>query len=151
MIEIVELEEQPAAVVRATLPFAELGGFFSRAFEAVLATLATQGVAPAGPPFAYYPGMVGDTVEVAAGFPTELPVDPSGEVVALTLPGGRAALTTHVGPYETMGATTYPELPAWMAAEGLEPASGSWEVYLTGPTNEPDPATWRTRIVWPVR
>lgn len=89
MFEILELDEQPTAVVRATLPFAELAGFFGRAFEAVLAALATQGVAPTGPPFAFYPGIVVETVEVAADFPTERPVDPSGEVVALTLPGGR--------------------------------------------------------------
>lgn len=151
MIEIVHLEEQPAAVVRATLPVAELPGFFGRAFEAVLAVLAAQGVGPTGPPFGSYPGMVGDTVEVAAGFPTERPIDPSGDVVPLTLPGGRAVATTHVGPYEAMGATTYPELQSWMAAEGLEPASGPWEIYLSDPESEPDPATWRTRVVWPVR
>lgn len=60
-------------------------------------------------------------------------------------------MTTHMGPYETMGATTYPELQAPMAAEGLDPSSGPWEVYLTGPGNEAEPAPWRTRIVRPVR
>ena len=26
----------------------------------------------------------------------------------------------------------------------------SWEVYEAGPSSDPDPATWRTRVVWPV-
>jgi AraC family transcriptional regulator len=25
-----------------------------------------------------------------------------------------------------------------------------WETYLSDPTVEPDPATWRTEIVWPL-
>jgi AraC family transcriptional regulator len=38
----------------------------------------------------------------------------------------------------------------WMQAEGLEPADTMWEVYLSDPSRQPDPATWRTEVWWPV-
>jgi effector-binding domain-containing protein len=35
-------------------------------------------------------------------------------------------------------------------AQGRRPASTMWEVYLTDPEEEPDPARWRTEVYWPV-
>lgn len=67
----------------------------------------------------------------------------------MELPGGRAVVGIHVGPFDSL-ASTYQELLAWVAAEGLELAVGMWEVYLTDPSAEPDPSRWRTRIVWPL-
>jgi hypothetical protein len=32
----------------------------------------------------------------------------------------------------------------------MVPAGHVWEVYLSQPQAEPDPSTWRTRIVWPL-
>jgi effector-binding domain-containing protein len=65
------------------------------------------------------------------------------------LPGGRVVVATHVGPFEAME-KTYAELIAWSQAEGLTLAEGMWESYLSDPSAEPDPSTWRTLIVWPL-
>ncbi|MGF1600296.1 MAG: GyrI-like domain-containing protein [Acidimicrobiales bacterium] len=65
------------------------------------------------------------------------------------LPGGRVVRVMHTGPYETMEQTCA-TLQTWMAEQGLQPATGMWESYLSDPWAEPDPATWRTLIVWPV-
>jgi effector-binding domain-containing protein len=45
---------------------------------------------------------------------------------------------------------TYAEMHSWMARQGLTPAGHMWEVYLSDPSTEPDPSTWRTQIFWPV-
>jgi hypothetical protein len=29
-------------------------------------------------------------------------------------------------------------------------AEGMWESYLSDPSAEPDPATWRTQLTWPL-
>jgi effector-binding domain-containing protein len=77
------------------------------------------------------------------------PIEPSGEVEPFVLPAGRVVTGTHIGPYETLG-QTYEQLMAWMRAEGLTLAEGMWESYLSDPSVEPDPNTWRTLIVWPL-
>ena len=102
-----------------------------------------------GPPFGLYPELPGERVVVEAGFPVSAPVDPDGEAHPLLLPGGRAAAMVHEGPYDVL-AQAYERLERWMQDEGLRPASGPWESYLTGPEAEPDPAGWRTQIHWPV-
>jgi len=148
--EVIEIEPQPAAVVRAELPTAELPSLFDRAFGAVMQVVAEQGLAITGPPFGYYPRMPGDTVAVAAGFPTSGPITASGEVTPLELPGGRAVRGVHLGPYDGLG-QTYGELMAWAQAQGLQLVeAGMWEAYVTDPSAEPDPSTWRTEITWPL-
>jgi effector-binding domain-containing protein len=143
------LDEQPAAVVRGTVPTDELPALFDRAFPEVVRVVEAQGLSLAGPPFGYYPRMPGATVDVAAGFPVSAPVRAEGEVSPLTLPGGRAITGVHVGSYESMEAT-YRELTEWAAAEHLQLAEHMWESYLTDPSAEPDPASWRTLITWPI-
>ena len=148
-VELVELDSRPAAVVRSTVAMTELPNFLGRAFGSVMAAVAEQGVAVAGEPIALYLRPPGELIEIAAGFPVAGTFVPTGDVVPMDLPGGRAVTTIHVGPYDTM-TQTYATLRDWMAAEGLQPAQSMWEVYLTEPDAEPDPSTWQTRIVWPV-
>jgi effector-binding domain-containing protein len=148
--ELITIEPQHAAVVRAEVPLAELPGVFERAFHAVPEAARAQGLAVTGPPFGFYPRMPGETVEVAAGFPVSGPVAPTGEVTALELPGGRAVYGVHVGPFETLE-QSYRALIDWAAAQGVELADRMWESYLTDPEAEPDPARWQTAITWPLR
>jgi effector-binding domain-containing protein len=148
-VELVECAPQRTAVVHGSVPLAELPSFLGRAYAAVWETLAAQGIEPAGEPFAYFHGTPGATANLEAGVATEAACAPQGEVVPGELPGGQAVATTHVGPYEAMAAT-YGRIRAWTAAHGLVPAEDMWEVYLSDASNEPDPATWRTRIFWPV-
>jgi len=148
-IHTVEAAEQHTAVVHARVPMDELTRFFDRAFAATAAALHDQGLAPAGPPFGLYRGMPGATVDVEAGFPVATRIEPSGDVEAGTLPAGRTVEAMHVGPYDAM-VDTYAQVEHWMDDEGLRPGSLVWESYLTDPEQDPDPASWRTLIHWPV-
>ena len=148
-VELVELDSRPLAVVRSIVELDGLPDFLGRAFGAVIGETEQQGVQLAGEPIAFYLRPPSDEVEMAAGFPVVGTFVPTGDVVPMDLPAGRAVTTIHVGPYDTMS-RTYASLRDWMAAEGLTPGGTMWEVYLTDPDTEPDPATWRTRIVWPV-
>ncbi len=147
--EVVELDPQQAIAVRGDVAIADMPAFFQRAFVAAAAAAAASGVEITGPPFGFYPEMPTEIVAVEAGFPVSAPIETVGDVHPLMLPGGRAVRALHVGPYETM-ATTYIGLQAWMAEQGFHPADGMWESYLSDPRIEPDPATWRTEIVWPI-
>lgn len=39
----------------------------------------------------------------------------------------------------------------FLAAHGLEKAGPPREIYVTDPGEVPDPAQWKTQLVWPVR
>lgn len=148
--EVIDLRPQKAAVVKAQVGFDQLPDFFGRAFQATMTAIERQGLKATGPPFAYYPATPTTVVTLEAGFPASDAVDPDGRVDAFELPGGTAVTTTHFGPYDSME-ETYERMRTWMADHGYEPSPGMWEVYLTDPEDEPDPARWRTRIVWPVK
>lgn len=148
-IRLVQRTEQPTAVVREKVPMNGLPEFFGRAYGAVMAAAEQQGVQLAGPPFGRYLGMPTDTVDVEAGFPVSAPFTASAGVVAGTLPACQAFEATHTGPYDTL-TTTYDAIQARMKEEGFRPADSMWEYYLSDPATEPDPATWKTLVVWPV-
>jgi effector-binding domain-containing protein len=145
-----KLEPQTAAVVRAEVPLRELPAFFQRAFHRAMRAVEKQGLAVTGPPFGFYPRMPTATIEVAAGFPVSAPIRPDAGVTPLELPGGRAIVGVHVGPYDTLQ-ESYRELTKWAASEGLELSGAMWESYLSDPDAEPDPTKWRTLITWPLR
>jgi effector-binding domain-containing protein len=142
-------EPQPAAAVRAEVPMAELPTVFDRGFGEVMRVVAAQGIAIVGAPFGFYPRMPTDTVEVVAGFPVSAVVTPDGDVTPFELPGGRVVEGVHVGPYDSLPAS-YDELTAWAAAQGVQLASYMWESYLSDPRSQPDPATWQTKLSWPL-
>lgn len=39
----------------------------------------------------------------------------------------------------------------WIAASGHTPAEDLWERYAAGPESSPDPATWRTELIRPLK
>jgi effector-binding domain-containing protein len=146
---IVDLECQDAIAVRGEVAMADMPQFFQRAFMASFQAAAEAGVDIIGPPFGFYPEMPGETVIIEAGFPVSAPIETSGEVHSLVLPGGKAIELIHVGSFEAM-AETYAALQTWMEDQGITPASGMWEVYLSDPAVEPDQSKWQTKIVWPI-
>lgn len=150
VIESAVLAEQPAAVVRTTIAVAGIAGWIGGAYRATAAYLSQEGAGPAGPPFARFHCVGENRFEVEAGFPSTRVVPGDEAVRPATLPGGPAAQTLHVGPYDEM-TPAYDGLLAWIRDHGGEPAGDAWEVYYSDPAVEPDPATWRTLIVQPYR
>lgn len=141
--------EQHTAVVRERVAISGLTDFFGRAFGAVMAAAQAQHASPVGPPFAMYHGMPTDTVDVEAGFPITPNFTGTSDVAASKLPESEAFEAIHRGPYDTLE-KTYALIIERMSAEGKTPSDTMWEFYLSDPVREPDPATWQTRVVWPV-
>lgn len=151
--EIVRVEPQLVVIERQTVSMDAMTAFFDRVFGEIVAAVAAGGGTIVGPPFGWYHGMPTETVDVAAGFPVQgLPVGSlAGELVVVERPGGQAAVTVHVGPYDTL-AKSYERVAQYVAEEtDLVARDEMWEEYLTDPSTEPDPATWQTRVVLPVR
>lgn len=144
---VIDLEPAHTAVIRATVPMAELRDFFDRSFGELAAVLGQQGVTPASAPFARYYGMPAETVELEVGFPTPTVVTAEGSVQPGSLPGGRVAHLTHRGSYEALG-ESWGRLAGWIVEQGSTPGSAFWEVYVTEPTPDMDPAELITELYW---
>ncbi|MDT0213141.1 GyrI-like domain-containing protein [Rothia sp. ARF10] len=148
-MRIVERGQQPVAVVADVVPMAGIADFVGGAFSSVMAVAARQGVTITGPPFTRYLGAPTTTAEVEAGFPTSSFVMSEDDVRPGELPACRAVEAVHVGPYDTLG-RTYDAALRWAEEQGVSTGADMWEEYLSDPTTEPDPATWRTRVLIPL-
>lgn len=145
-------QSQVTAVARSTLAVAEFGPWLGKVYPAVVEALVTRQAGPAGPPFARFHRLADGRFEVEAGFPASRPFEAAdfenGEVVPSELPGGQVAVTMHAGSYDQIE-PAYQAVAAWVTEHGGEPAGDPWEVYLSGPPTEPDPANWLTQVVQP--
>ena len=147
--ELVNLEPRTAAVVRGTVSAEEITDFFDRSFSVLGEVIAAQGVSPTGPAFGLYRGVPDETIDVAVGFPTDRPIEPDGSAEAGEQPGGRVARVLYAGGFDGLG-EAWQQLGAWIAEQGLTPSETYWEVYVTEPTPDMDPADLRTELNLPV-
>src|SRR5262245_21876498 len=97
---IVERPAQPYVAIRKVVTMDTIPEIADR-LPAVFGWLAARGIAPAGPPFLKYNRIdMGGELEVEAGVPVPAPATGEGEVLAATLPAGRYATVTHLGPFD---------------------------------------------------
>ena len=102
-----------------------------------------------GPAFSMYHDHPGETTDVEVGYRTDRAIEPTGVARPGTLPGGRIARVVHQGAYDELPAA-WDQLSIWMDDRGLGFGMPFWEVYLTEPTPEMDPAELRTEPNLPV-
>ena len=118
-------------------------------FGELMGYLSANGVEPAGMPFSRYHSMDGETVDVECGLPVAEPMAGAGNAKPGTLPAGKVATITHLGPYDDLP-KSWGRLFEWINAQGLEQRGAPWETYVTDPGMEPDVSKWRTDIYFPV-
>ena len=148
--QIAQTADQLTAVIRFTIPRAEIRHVMGPGIAEVMATVAAQGVAPAGPWFTYHLRMDPAVFDFEVGVPVRVPVAAAGRVKPGHLPASRVARTVYHGPYEGLPGA-WGEFDAWIVANGYAPRPDLWECYVVGPEASPDPANWRTELNRPLR
>jgi effector-binding domain-containing protein len=148
--ELTTIPEAATAVIRAVVPLSDLPSFFDRAFPTIGAALGASGATSTGPAFAYYLREPDDSCELEVGFPVDGVIQPTGDAVASRLPGGRVATVVHQGGYDGLQ-KSWTRLQEWVQEQGLTPVGGFWEVYLTEPSPDGDPADNRTALYLPLQ
>jgi effector-binding domain-containing protein len=146
---IVQTGAQLTAIIRLTIPRAEIRHVMGPAITEVMATVGAQGIVSAGPVFSHHLRMDPETFDFEIGVPVTVAVSAAGRVKASQLPAATVARTVYHGPYEGLG-PAWAEFEAWLAAEGHAPAPDLWECYVAGPESSPDPAAWRTELNRPL-
>lgn len=147
--EIVQTTEQLTAVIHLTVPRAEIAKVMDSAIAEVLATLAEQGQAPAGPCFSYHLRRPTEVFDFEVGFPVDRPIAAGGRVKMSALPAAKVARTLYRGDYEGLG-EAWGEFCAWLESHGYQAQDSLWECYTSGPESSPDPSQWRTELNRPL-
>ncbi|MGH9195967.1 MAG: GyrI-like domain-containing protein, partial [Acidimicrobiia bacterium] len=147
--KITQTTAQLTAIIHLTIPRHEMQNVFGPGIGELMAAIAAQGVAPAGPLFAHHLKMAPDIFDFELGVPVSTPVAAAGRVKPGQWLAMKVARTVYHGPYEGLPAA-WGELMAWIEAEGHTPAPDLWECYVAGPQSSPDPATWRTELNRPL-
>jgi effector-binding domain-containing protein len=147
--QIVQTTAVATAIIRLTIPREQIRTVMGPGLGELMAALRTQGIAPAGPWFTHHLRMDPATFDFEICVPVTRAVAPAGRVTPGHLPAATVARTVYHGPYEGLGAA-WAAIQASNCAQGRRPAADLWEVYLTGPQANPDPATWRTEFNRPL-
>lgn len=156
--EFRETGSAQTAVVKASgVPMSDMPGLFDSVFGTAFPALFATGIIPAGPPFAMYhtvPEGPETLLDLELGFPVHSRLDESvdageHEIVASTLPGGTLAVVSHLGSYDGLG-DAWGGLMGEIAGSGRAPLLPFWEIYVTEPVPDMDPATLRTDLFCPV-
>jgi len=129
--KIVTVERQLTAVVKATVPFAEIPQAQRAARARIDAGLPSLDTGALGLACTRWLPPQGGALDMEMGTIVARPIEARGEVVPSELPAGRAVHAVMVGPFDGMGAA-WQTLCDWCQAEKLKPAGINWEVY--GPT-----------------
>jgi effector-binding domain-containing protein len=149
-VEVRKVPEQHVVSIRTQCHVAELGAILSEILPEVWRYIRQSGVSPTGPPFTRYHGFAEDRVDIEGGMPVPSALPGEGRITAGTLPAGEVATTIHVGPYDKLP-HAHDALHQWIEEHKKNSAGPQWEVYWTDPGREPDPAKWKTELMWPVK
>src|SRR4051794_27270643 len=134
--EIRKLSPQSAVIEVAVTDANGIPFVVDAAFPRLFGRLAELGVEPVGPPYIRYL-RAGAELELELG----IPVGPDAGQSS-GLPGGRAAVLRHVGPFSGLR-DACARLHEWA---GERAAGPFWESYVTNPREEPDSALWITDL-----
>ena len=146
---VAEAPEQITAVIRLTVPMADMSKVMGPAIQELLAAVAAQGRQCAGAVYDRVLRMDKGTFDLELGVPVAKPIAAAGRVKPGRLPAATVARTTYHGPYEGLGGA-WGEFDAWVRAQGHTPAPDLWECYVAGPESGPDSSQWRTELNRPL-
>jgi effector-binding domain-containing protein len=141
--------DQHTAIIRLTIPRAEIQAVMGPGIGELMATIAAQGIAPAGPWFTHHLRITPDIFDFEICVPVTAPVVASGRVQPSLWPAMKVARTVYHGPYEGL-ADAWGEFMKWIQSNGHTPAPDLYECYVAGPESNSDPATWRTAFSRPL-
>jgi len=147
--QITQSTFQRTACIHLTIPRADAPKVMGPGLQEIMAVLAAQDVAPAGPWFTHHFRMDPGIFDFEICVPVPRPIRAAGRVEPGEIPAATVARAVHRGGYEGLGAA-WGELVAWIAREGHTPGTDLWEIYVAGPESSPDPAAWRTQLNRPL-
>jgi effector-binding domain-containing protein len=147
--KIVQTTSQKTAVIHLTVPASEIRKVMGPGIQELMAEVAAQGSALAGPWFTFHFKRPSDTFDFEISVPVTKPIVAKGRVKPSELPARRGARTTYHGGYEGLGAG-WGELLQWIEKSGHGATPELWECYVKGPESGADSSLWETQLNQPL-
>jgi DNA-binding transcriptional MerR regulator len=140
-----------AATITEVVDRADALAWYQGALAELHAILAAQHITATGPGGGIYQTEIftDERGEATIFLPCQAPPRPMGRVTALDVPAAELAIVIHAGPHVGID-LAYGTLAAYVTRHALAVDGPIREYYLTGPTDTPDQAAWRTEIGWPI-
>jgi effector-binding domain-containing protein len=134
--QIASVPGQDIALIRLTIPRAEMRNAMEPGIREVMAAVRTQGIGPAGPWFTHHLRMDPAIFDFEICVPVTAPVIATGRVTGSRTPQfDHVARTVYRGGYEGL-ANAWAEFDKWIAANGHTTGPDLYECYLQGPGPE---------------
>lgn len=143
-VRVVQLTPSTIACARKRIRWSEIASNVRPLFDAVYAFLRTAPVKPDGHNVCIYHALSETEVEMETGVQVSAEFASGADIHCSATPGGRAATTSHIGPYDQLH-RAYKALIDWCDAHDEKRSSHSWELY--GDWTD-DPTKLRTDVFW---
>ncbi|MSQ02972.1 MAG: AraC family transcriptional regulator [Myxococcales bacterium] len=144
--EIITTTAETTAIIRLTIPRAQIHALMGPAIGELFATVSAQRVGPTGPLYSHHLRLDPEVFDFEVGVPVSGEVVPTGRVAGRVTPGGAARAHR---PYDGLGAA-WGAFDRWMVGQGLVGGPDLWECYAKGPESASDPALWQTVLNRPL-
>ncbi|MGV3616762.1 MAG: GyrI-like domain-containing protein [Fimbriimonas sp.] len=159
--KLIRRKAQPYVAIRTSETMSSMATVMPRHIPELLRWLDSQGLKPVGPEFIRFVTIdMERALELEVGFPVAKPIKGSGRVQPGTLPAGRYASLAFQGNYKDLAGANE-ALQAWGKRQGLEwdttpsPQGPKWggrfEFYFTNPDDEPNPALWKSEVLYRIK
>jgi len=147
--QIIDQPVQPVASIRTHAAVENLPQVLGQAYGSVAQYLSQIGSYPMGEPFAAYYNMDMQNLDLEIGFPVAKAIPGKDTVQPGEIPGGKAVVCMHKGPYDKIAAA-YEAMDKWIKDNQVEPSGVCYEFYLNDPQQTP-PEALETRIMFPLK
>jgi len=150
-IQVKEFPRIRAVVAEGETSMEGMSELMTKLFDEVMGVTMSQGIQPAGPPFAYYYDYdeVAGITKVKAGIQVSEDFEAEG-VNIVEFESFRAISGMHIGPYDSFE-DSYNKLMKTAEDQGYSMSMVAWEFYYSDPSTEPDASKWKTEIAFPLK
>ena len=145
--QVVETEPIYALMARGTCTLQDIGQLISNLFGSIIQK--NPEAECISPPRVYYTVVDEGTYEIEAALEVEEGSPVGAGTAVKRYPGGKCLTTTHIGSYEGLH-STWMQLWQVIQAQGFQPNGDPYDLYVTDPGSEPNPANWVTELYVPI-
>lgn len=127
-----------------------IGAQMGKMYGELFGVLTKSKIQPTGQPFCLFPRFTQESMDMVCALPVPADAKLPTKYKIQQTPGGKAVKAIHLGNYDKLE-TTHNEINKYIEFKKLEISGAPWEVYVTDPTVEKDPAKWVTEVYYPVK
>jgi effector-binding domain-containing protein len=128
---------------------AAISAQMGKMYSTLDAALKKAKVSIAGMPFCIYPEFSEESMKMICALPVAADAKTPAAYPVLKMDGGRAVKGIYRGDYNNLQAI-HTEIQKYIRYKKLTESGAPWEVYVTDPMTEKDPAKWITEVYYPV-